>query len=181
LHELYYSITNGGHMTKEVLEKVKQKASKVLSDNHIIEPFVNVFDIADEAGLSIEYRKMPQGNTDVSGFFDSKTRTIYVNVDNSIARRTYTVAHELGHYFLGHQPDEYGLYRRNNSYSGTKEEKEKEADCFAANLLMPEGMVRKELKEYPFLKSSIQLLADRFGVSSSAMTYRLINLRIIKR
>ena len=25
-------------MTKEVLEKVKQKASKVLSDNHIIEP-----------------------------------------------------------------------------------------------------------------------------------------------
>ena len=44
---------------------------------------------------------MPQGNTDVSGFFDSKTNTIYVNVDNSIARRTYTVAHELGHYFLG--------------------------------------------------------------------------------
>lgn len=168
-------------MTEEVLEKVKQKASKVLSDNHIIEPFVNVFDIADEAGLSIEYRKMPQGNTDVSGFFDSKTRTIYVNVDNSIARRTYTVAHELGHYFLGHQPDEYGLYRRNNSYSGTKEEKEKEADCFAANLLMPENMIRKELREYPFLKNSIQLLADRFGVSPSAMTYRLINLRIIKR
>ena len=112
-------------MTKEVLEKVKQKASKVLSDNHIIEPFVNVFDIAAEAGLSIEYRKMPQGNTDVSGFFDSKTNTIYVNVDNSIARRTYTVAHELGHYFLGHKPDEYGLYRRNNSYSGAKEQKKK--------------------------------------------------------
>lgn len=180
MHKLYYSITNEGHMTKEVLEKVKQKASKVLSDNHIIEPFVNVFDIAAEAGLSIEYRKMPQGNTDVSGFFDSKTNTIYVNVDNSIARRTYTVAHELGHYFLGHKPDEYGLYRRNNSYSGTKEQKEKEADCFAANLLMPEDMIRKELKEYPFLKNSIQLLASRFGVSPSAMTYRLINLRIIK-
>ena len=167
-------------MTKEDLNRIKQKALKVLSDNYIIEPFVNVFDIANGEGISIEYRKMPQGNTDVSGFFDSKTNTIYVNVDNSIARRTYTVAHELGHYFLGHKPDEYGLYRRNNSYSGTKKQKEKEADCFAANLLMPEDMIRKELKEYPFLKNSIQLLASRFGVSPSAMTYRLINLRIIK-
>lgn len=168
-------------MTKEDLNRIKQKALKVLSDNYIIEPFVNVFDIANGEGISIEYRKMPQGNTDVSGFFDSTTRTIYVNVDNSIARRTYTVAHELGHYFLKHKPDEYGLYRRNNSYNGIKEQKEKEADYFAANLLMPESMIRKELKEYPFLKSSIQLLANMFGVSPSAMAYRLMNLRIIKR
>ncbi|QCT41101.1 ImmA/IrrE family metallo-endopeptidase [Candidatus Saccharibacteria bacterium oral taxon 488] len=168
-------------MTKEDFKRIEQKASKVLSDNYIIEPFVNVFDIANGEGISIEYRKMPQGNTDVSGFFDSTTRTIYVNVDNSIARRTYTVAHELGHYFLEHKPDEYGLYRRNNSYDEIKEQKEKEADCFAANLLMPENMIRKELREYPFLKSSIQLLADRFGVSPSAMAYRLMNLRIIKR
>ena len=55
-------------MTKEDLNRIKQKALKVLSDNYIIEPFVNVFDIANGEGISIEYRKMPQGNTDVSGF-----------------------------------------------------------------------------------------------------------------
>ncbi len=41
-------------MTKEDLNRIKQKALKVLSDNYIIEPFVNVFDIANGEGISIE-------------------------------------------------------------------------------------------------------------------------------
>ena len=37
-------------MTKEDFKRIEQKASKVLSDNYIIEPFVNVFDIAKWRG-----------------------------------------------------------------------------------------------------------------------------------
>lgn len=168
-------------MTKDRISEIETRAREILESHQIVEPFVNVFDIANEAGLSIEYRKMPQGNQDVSGFLDVSSNTIYINVDNSITRRAYTVAHELGHYFLNHKPDEYGVYRRSNSYTGDKHQKEKEADCFAANLLMPRHMLESKIKSYPFLASSPQLLSDLFGVSPSAMTYRLMNLGLLAR
>ena len=168
-------------MDKARMLDIEKAASNILKNNEIVKPFVNVFQIARDAGLSIEYRKMPQGDKDVLGFLDSSTGTIYVNVENSIARRTFTIAHELGHFFLKHQPDEYGLLRRNNTYTGIKEQKEKEADYFAANLLMPEEMIKNEIRLYPFLQSSPELLASKFGVSTVAMEYRLLNLNLLSR
>lgn len=160
---------------------VIQKAKYVLEKNNIASPLVNVFDIAENEGISIEYRVFPNGNSDVSGFLVAPQKVIYLNVENSAERQAYTVAHELGHYFLDHKPDDYGVLRRPNDYLAEgKSQEEKDADRFAANLLMPEQMLREEIKKFPFLKSSIQLLAAKFGVSSSAMKFRLINLGIIQ-
>jgi len=161
---------------------IAAKAKQVLDDNQIHDPFVNVFDIAAAEGIAIKYRNFPADVRDVSGFYFQKDKTIYLNVEDSAERQVFTIAHELGHYFLEHKPDEYGVYRRLNNYEGVKQEKEREADCFAANLLMPEKMVKEELEKYPFLKGdSAPLLSLRFGVSSSAMRNRLKNLGVIKR
>ncbi len=160
-------------------DAVAEKAQEILKKNSITSPFVNVFDIAEREGLKIEYRVFPNGNSDISGFLMADEKTIYLNIDNSPERQAYTVAHELGHYLLGHAPDKYGVLRRANDYTNTeKSQEEKDADRFAANLLMPEKMIRRELRQYPFLKDAPQILAAKFGVSVSAMKFRLMNLGI---
>jgi Zn-dependent peptidase ImmA (M78 family) len=172
-------LTGGLNMNIPV---IKARAEEILRQSNISAPFVNVFDIATDAGIAIKYRIFSAKDRDVSGFYFPTDKTIYLNVDESAERQVFTIAHELGHYFLNHKPDEYGVYRRQNSYEGIKHDNEREADCFAANLLMPETMIREELKKYPFLKAeSASVLSLRFGVSSSAMTNRLKNLGIIKR
>lgn len=163
-------------------DAVAEKAQEVLRKYQVTSPLVNVFDIAEREGLKIEYRVFPNGNSDISGFLMADEKTIYLNVDNSAERQAYTVAHELGHYLLGHEADKYGVLRRVNDYSSDeKTQEEKDADRFAANLLMPERMLRNELKKYPFLKDAPQILAAKFGVSVSAMKYRLMNLGIAER
>ncbi|MFZ1249733.1 MAG: ImmA/IrrE family metallo-endopeptidase [Candidatus Saccharimonadales bacterium] len=163
-------------------DTVAEKAQDVLKKNNITSPFVNVFEIAEREGLKIEYRVFPNGNSDISGFLIAEDKTIYLNVENSPERQAYTVAHELGHYLLGHEPDKYGVLRRANDYeNASKSQEEKDADRFAANLLMPEKMIRDELKRHPFLKDAPQILASKFGVSVSAMKYRLINLGFMEK
>lgn len=48
-------------MDKARMLDIEKAASNILKNNEIVKPFVNVFQIARDAGLSIEYRKMPQG------------------------------------------------------------------------------------------------------------------------
>ncbi|HSX35960.1 MAG TPA: ImmA/IrrE family metallo-endopeptidase [Patescibacteria group bacterium] len=161
---------------------IEAKTNDVLAKNQITSPFVNVFEIAASEGIAIKYRKFPLKSRSVSGFYFPKDKTIYLNVDESSERQVFTIAHELGHYFLEHNTNEYGVYKRQDSYVGIKHENEREADCFAANLLMPKRMIKEELARYPFLKeANPSLLSLRFGVSASAMTNRLKNLDIIKR
>lgn len=65
----------------------------------------------------------------------SNTIRIIVNDRHPIQRRRYTIAHELGHYLLGHLgTDVSQLNRRRQSI---KSDEEIEADTFAARLLAP--------------------------------------------
>ncbi len=156
---------------------IQAQATAVLAKNQIHVPFVNAFDIAANEGIAIEHRKFQPKDRTVAGFYFEKNKTIYLNVDESSVRQLFTVAHELGHYFLGHKPDEYGIYRRQPVLDSEKPLTEKEADCFAANLLMPAVMIKAEFARYPFLRTmGPSLLASKFGVSNSAMFNRLKNL-----
>jgi Zn-dependent peptidase ImmA (M78 family) len=160
--------------------KVQAKASEVLAKNQIQSPFVNAFDIAAAEGIAIKYRNFQPKDQSVSGFYFQNDKAIYLNADEPSVRQLFTVAHELGHYFLEHKPDEYGVYRRQPVTTGVKPLNEKEADCFAANLLMPEAMIQAEFSRHPFLKSmGPSFLALKFGVSSIAMSNRLKNLGYI--
>jgi Zn-dependent peptidase ImmA (M78 family) len=151
------------------------KAAAVLAANDITAPLVNVFDIAAAEGIAVRYRIFKAGDRDVSGFYFAKDKTIYLNADEPAVRQAFTIAHELGHYFLGHKTNEYGVYRRSKAHlNEITESNEIEADQFAANLLMPEPMVRTMLAKYPFLLDvDLSLLARRFGVSTSAINNRL--------
>jgi Zn-dependent peptidase ImmA (M78 family) len=99
--------------------------------------------------------------------------TIYVNANQSLGRRRFTIAHEVGHYYLNHQNSNI-LKRDPESSRGTNPQ-EIEANAFAAELLMPE-----EYFSFLYLDAGlgVQELAEEFGVSVDAATYRINNLNL---
>lgn len=157
-------------------KKSKQTAQRLLDKYGSKVPPINVFDIASDEGLEIVYFKPDGEFHDVSGLLDKEDRKIYLNVEEPAERQTYTIAHELGHYLLDHKPDEYGVYKRHSFTDVDKPGAEKEADKFAAELLMPESMVTSTMKQYDLTRLDAQILAKLFGVSRSAMTFRLKSL-----
>lgn len=118
---------------------------------------------------------------DVSGFLeriDSKWK-IYVNRFESEARKRFTIAHELGHFVCHREkyasgeitaPDQ--IFFRDDSLSTT----EKEANDFAANLLIPEDLFREQVK---LGNRKIIDLAAKFKLSTAAVKYRAFKLGML--
>jgi Zn-dependent peptidase ImmA (M78 family) len=115
-----------------------------------------------------------------------KKVSIAVNPSQHPNRQRFTLAHELGHYFCHNADDmEYvdGDFRiswRNNASSAGVDWKEIEANRFAAELLMPERLLRKDVDKHSVInRDVVQLLASLYGVSRLAMQFRLINLGLL--
>lgn len=98
-------------------------------------------------------------------------------------RQRFTIAHELGHYFL-HKDSlifvdtDKVLYRNDESKKG-EYKKEIEANSFSASLLMPESFIIEEINSLnrDYLRiDDIEILAKKFKVSVQAMSFRLSNL-----
>ncbi len=132
--------------------------------------------IARAAGVEL-YARGGQGDPyDFSGYFRAvdDRQIIEYNIKDSLVRRRFTVAHELGHCFLGHtdaprdRPDSFG--------ATVLEPAERAANQFAAELLMPADVVRQAVLGGRF--GSVDELADVFRVSRVAMGYRLTNLQL---
>jgi Zn-dependent peptidase ImmA (M78 family) len=103
----------------------------------------------------------------VSGMLLPHERRIYVRADESEPRRRFTIAHELGHWICQClEGTQQPVYCRAEEIGVDPEAKalEREANIFAANLLMPEPAVRAAAGE------------NRFGVSDEALAWRLYNL-----
>jgi len=129
---------------------------------------------------------------DISGVLvlDEEGATIGYNPNESNVRKRFSIAHELGHFILHARNSTSGmfmdklLFRKNiTTYSSKEEEIEREANYFAANLLMPAQLVINEVNKLNHSKDdeeNIKILSKKFDVSVSAMTYRLVNLGIYK-
>lgn len=100
---------------------------------------------------------------------------IIVNDSESSIRNRFTIAHELGHYNLGHLKDQ-PLWRDDlDSYStASRDPKERAANDFAARLLMPPDAIRYALQHGK--ARTVDELRRLFGVSEVAMRFRLKNL-----
>lgn len=90
-------------------------------------------------------------------------------------RRRFTIAHEIGHFLL--HP---GLVspQRSGPVNAEMQRLEREADAFAAELLMPEHLLRQAVYE---MGADAGRLADRFEVSEAAMRVRLRRLGLAER
>ena len=108
-------------------------------------------------------------------------QVIGVNACLSVEWKRFTIAHELGHYFLHFSENTDGLFAHREHRKG-KGKKENEADYFAACLLMPRDAfttIYKELSKTNITKDDIlSFLAYRFNVTSLMVERRIEELKL---
>lgn len=100
---------------------------------------------------------------------------IMYNSNHSQHRQRYTVAHELGHFMMNHTLS--ATYKEIINLKN-KLKIEKEANIFAAELLMPKDLIKKTLKER---KCNVKDLATLFDVSEEAMWFKLESDSLISK
>lgn len=174
-------------LISEVIKLAEEKARKYNPEGLSPFPFQKITEDCRE--LHIAYGELKE---DASGliFFDKtdSTYNIFINLKKSLTRQYFTTAHEIGHYFL-HQVvinneealidqdetlDNLGsiLFRLDN---GERSVIEKEANIFAASLIMPETLVRDAWSRI----KDVEECAKVFNVSIAAMSIRLERLGLV--
>lgn len=129
----------------------------------------------DLLGLSVEDEELP-----VSGMLLPAERRIWLNARearDSPGRRRFTLAHELGHWVCQCLEGRGVpvMCRPQDVSANTDRALEREANVFAAELIMPEAAVRAQFDK----ASSIEACAVSFAVSPPAIQWRLYNLDLI--
>ena len=154
----------------------KAEAKKLVAKYGYTAPPIDPEVIAEGEGVDVVFVDFaPPHDRDVSGFYDFNEGRIYINKAIPPARKNWTIAHELGHHILHQQyaaSETYTYLPRNNGYPSGKPAEEKEADCFAAELLVPIDMLKVYNK-----RAGVSELAAIFAVSREAITHRLKSLR----
>jgi Zn-dependent peptidase ImmA (M78 family) len=169
----------------------RNKAEELLRKFQVVTAPVDIESVAKSLGVPVVLKTLGDG---VSGLLITNPRgtTICVNRDHPRVRRRFTIAHEVGHYFLGHQfeagehvhVDEGNYISARGPRSATGvDPKEVEANQFAAALLMPSELVRQQATKFRIgsglLDVHVSQLAERFQVSEQAMTIRLDALGLL--
>jgi len=97
-------------------------------------------------------------------------------VGRTKGRIRFTIAHELGHYYLHRDYLLSGKSHGSQSNFRSADEMEQEADEFAAALLMPMELFRKAVKDYRqqvcVLKELCELAENRLGASLTSTVRR---------
>ncbi len=145
--------------------------------------------------IGIEIKK-DNVDDNLSGFLvrdkKSKRTIIGANESHHPNRQRFTIAHELGHFVLHegeavHLDEDRGAFTvklRNLDSSKGEDDDEKEANLFAAELLLPAKFLASDLqgKELDILDDSnfLTKLAEKYKVSVQALTFRLAYLNYIR-
>jgi Zn-dependent peptidase ImmA (M78 family) len=128
----------------------------------------------------------------VSGFVyrDEGQPVIGINTVHPLARQRFTMAHELGHLILhnalGVHIDErdFFLKFRDSAAAASDDREEREANLFAAELLMPREFLEKDATQLGEISlhddGALRHLAKRYGVSLQALLIRLTSLRLLE-
>ena len=139
---------------------------------------VPVHELPGRLGVKLKQAWLADG---ISGMLENigETFLITINALDPDTRQRFTLAHEIGHYMLhrhlvGDGVDDDRVYRStqvgkyHNTLIGPFEERE--ANKFAANLLMPRDLVNLKRSEDGATDAT---MASDFGVSERTMSIRL--------
>lgn len=168
------------------LQAARRQANKLLDRYSLPRAPVDVVALARRLGLSIIFEDLGEG---VSGLLVTRDGRAFIGVQKreAVTRQRFTIAHEIGHYVMRHQLDNYNVHvdrgyliSQRGPRSGTgMDVKEIEANHFAAALLMPTGLLRAAISSVgdpPLSDAIVTQLAKTFLVSEQAMTIRLTSL-----
>ncbi|WP_253279787.1 ImmA/IrrE family metallo-endopeptidase [Nonlabens sp. MIC269] len=140
--------------------------------------------ILDDEGLAVFYDSYGKNTFDGMTFYDNGNFFIHLNTDlgnrADSAKGRFTLAHELGHYYIdSHRIGlKKGLLEPHQSRTNKKQfnQIEREADFFASCLLMPEERFLKDINRKPFSIELIDYLKDEYNVSRTACAFRFADI-----
>lgn len=148
-------------------------ARKVIAEYRISQPPVDVEAIATGEGLQVKL--IDSWPTKVSGLLLREPRLIGINAKHTRTRRRFSLAHELGHWFMHHELPWHGEDVTIDTPPPPPDEKkhpiEKEANEFAAELLAPRKMLKKALETM----KDPDRVADLFDMSPQATWIHIMN------
>src|SRR4051794_39718792 len=174
--------------------RAEREALKLVGENTRVP--IPIDEIAEQQGIAIVYALYQGDTSGVLMHEPDGRRVIGVNTYHSETRQRFTIAHELGHAILHLQTRPVGraevvvdkpreiMFRDGRSSTAT-DNKEIEANRFAAELLMPAHLVRTLFHSLVSAERRlsaddiVRTLADNFDVSTQAMGYRLMKLDLI--
>ncbi|WP_348800432.1 ImmA/IrrE family metallo-endopeptidase [Flavobacterium adhaerens] len=184
------------HITNDVLIKYVKRGGVYKVFNEIM------------LGEGIKFKETPSISPDfVGALTKGNNNQVYIiinkNIDN-LGRKNFTIAHEMGHYFLNHQLHQNSVFCNSNDIVEEGHQQnpiEREANYFASCLLMPEEKIkpafliilenrsRKKIKDFLLVKNDYTFgvwllirdeLTKRYGVSEAALRYRLQQLKLAR-
>ena len=174
-------------MKSTKIQAIKSKAKNLLQKCEITQAPIDVEKVATSLGIVV--RRTPTED-DISGFLlrnPDGSAVIGINALHHSNRQRFTIAHEIGHFEL-HKHDQVHVDRsiiklRSGASSKGEDSEEIEANGFAAELLMPQELLDKDLQKSDFTdlndERRMQLLAKKYQVSVQAMTNRLVVLNYL--
>jgi Zn-dependent peptidase ImmA (M78 family) len=170
--------------TRDALLNAGRKASKVLLDfdaRHRIQDGYTRIDpvaIAENAGVPVMYQYLDKL---LGAFLNHGRPGILVNVARSPGLVHMTCAHELGHFFLNHEPTaDIQL-----DYGELAVSAEQEADQFAYSLLAPQWLLVNIMKRKGWSLNSLAnpivlyQLSLRLGTSYTSIIWALVRLKFL--
>lgn len=183
-------------MSPHTSESIEHAAELLMRQAGVRSAPVDLEQIAEHLKAKIHYQTLED---QVSGVLIVRggERHILINSAHHPNRQRFTIGHEIGHLMLH---DEKGdqlfvdtqlrVYQRvgeptsaaySQPSSGTTPQQEREANMFAAALLMPAPMVRyAALGRDLWDEADVAALSAMFAVSEQAMSIRLQQLKVLE-
>jgi len=145
---------------------------------------INPLTIAERVDIAVNNAKFFRESVAGAIARSGNKVVLLVNQSDAPYRKRFTIAHELGHYFLHLHGDGEFIDKEVNLFRQPKgdpngwtpvQRAEYQANMFAAALLMPEDAVQKAWDE----TASLERLAREFNVSEQAMGIRLDQMGLL--
>ena len=166
-------------MTIDNQRLIEGKAESFLKESNINQFPIDPFRIAELLDITVQAK--PITIEGVSGMLVREGDIfgiLYATHISSEGYKRFSVAHELGHYLLpGHVdhifPNGKGLHESRSGFVSA-DQYEREADYFAASLLMPDSLFRQAMGRMGEGLSAVEKLSELCQTSLTSTTIRYI-------
>ena len=176
---------SGRHLN---LQAIQAAATKTLTTTGQFRLPVDVDAVAEALGIAVNYAQL---EADYSGLLVIRggQATAHINSDHHPNRQRFSLAHEIAHFVL-HEEKQTArdsayvdkamrLYHRADRAAGQDAKQEWQANLFAAELLMPEQLLRSKIlgEGYDLEdENDVSRLAVVLRVSEQALAIRLTRM-----
>lgn len=164
----------GNPENKPRIRIARNAAKKLLNEIAINSAPIVINDVIKHLRRTCDLTVVPWdfgNNTSGIQTSDENSITIGYNKNQHPHRQRFTVAHEIGHFILGHTDIQYSYCDLNSS-----KPEEIEANQFAAELLMPLQFLKEDISKGI---KDVPLFSRKYNVSEEMVWWRLMDCKLI--